>query len=63
MAERQRCRRNILQTLNDSELMKRYRSGIMFVDDLVRGALTYLLPNAITLEMKLITTQISFDIW
>ena len=36
-------RRNILQTLNDSELIQRYRldgAGIMFVVDLIRDALT-----------------------
>ena len=36
-------RRNIPQTLNDSELMQRYRldgAGIMFVVDLIKDALT-----------------------
>ena len=42
MADR-RGRRDILQTLDDSELMKHYRldhAGIMFVVDLIRDALT-----------------------
>lgn len=42
MAERQRDRRNILQTLNGSELMKCYRldcAVIMFVVDLISDAL------------------------
>ena len=37
-----RGRRDILQTLDDSELMKRYRldrAGIMFVVDLIKDAL------------------------
>lgn len=60
MAER-RGRRDILQTLNDSELIKRYgleRAGIMFVVDLIRDALTSPTHrhNAISPEMKVITT-------
>lgn len=60
MAER-RGRRDILQTLNDSELIKRYRlegAGIMFVVDLIRDALTSPTQchNAISPEMKVITT-------
>ncbi|XP_048852793.1 putative nuclease HARBI1 isoform X2 [Brienomyrus brachyistius] len=54
-------RRNILQTLNDHELIKRYRldhDGIMFVVELIRDALTSPTQrsNAITPEMKVITT-------
>ncbi len=63
MTERQRGKRNILQTLNDSKLMKRYRldhAGVMFVVDLIRDALTS--PNqcnhAITPEIEVITTLI-----
>ncbi len=67
MMEKRRCRRNILQTLNDSELMKRYRldrAGIMFVVSLIRDALTPLTQrnNAITPEIKVITMLIYFDI-
>ncbi len=63
MEERQRWRRNLLQTLDDSELMKRYRldcAGIMFVVDLIRAALTSPTQrhNAITPEMKVITTNL-----
>ena len=42
MAERQRGVRNILQTLNDSELMTHYRLdhvGIMFAVDLIKNAI------------------------
>ena len=61
MEERQRGRRNILQTMNDSKLMKRYRldcAGIMFVVDLIRDMITSLsqLSNTIPPEMKVITT-------
>ncbi len=61
MAEGGRDRKNILQTLNDSELIKRYRldrEGIMFVVDLIRDALTSPTQchNAISPEMKVITT-------
>ena len=60
MADR-RGRREILQTLDDSELIKRHRldrAGIMFVVDLIRDALTSPTQrhNAISLEMKVITT-------
>lgn len=40
-----RGRRNIFQTLNDNELMKRYRldgAGILFVVDLIRYVLSHL---------------------
>lgn len=43
MVEGQRGRRNILQILNDSELMKRYRfdcAWIMLVVDLIKDVLT-----------------------
>ena len=58
-----RGRRDILQTLDDSELMKRYRldsAGIMFVVDLIRDALTSPTQrhNAIPPEMKVITTML-----
>ncbi len=61
MAEGGRGRRNILQTLNDSQLIKLYRSdraGLMFVVDLIRDALTSPTQrhNAIPPEMKVITT-------
>lgn len=54
-------RRNILETMNDRELIKRYRldhDGIMFVVDLIRDALTSptARSNAITPEIKVITT-------
>ena len=59
MVERQRGRRNILQTLNDSELIKNYRldhAGIMIIVDLIRDTLTS--PNqcntVIMPEMKVI---------
>ncbi len=56
-----RGRRDILQTLDDSELMKRYRldrAGIMFVVDLIRDALTSPTQhhNAKPPEMKVIRT-------
>ena len=61
MAERRRGRRNVLQTMDDSELIRRYildRAGIMFVTDLFRD--TLISPtqcrNAIAPEMKVITT-------
>lgn len=61
MAERRRERRNVLQTMDDSELLRRYRldrAGIMFVTDLIRDALTSPTQrrNAIAPEMKVITT-------
>ncbi len=43
MAERRSGRRNVLQTTDDSELIRRYRldrAGIVFVTDLIRDALT-----------------------
>ncbi len=43
MAERRRGRRNVLQTMDDSELIRRYRldrAGIVFVTDLIRNSLT-----------------------
>ena len=60
MADR-RGRKEILQTLDDSELMKRYRldrAGIMFVVDHIKDALTSPTQrhNAISPEMKVITT-------
>ena len=61
MAERRRGRRNVLQTMNNSELIRRYRldrAGIMFVTDLIGDTLTSLTQhrNAIAPEMKVITT-------
>ncbi len=61
MAKGGRGRRNILQTLNDSKLIKRYRldrAGIIFVADLIRDELTSPTQrhNAISPEMKVITT-------
>uniref|UniRef100_A0AAZ1XUX0 Putative nuclease HARBI1 n=1 Tax=Oreochromis aureus TaxID=47969 RepID=A0AAZ1XUX0_OREAU len=60
MANR-RGRRDVLQTLNDRELLRRYRldrAGIMFVVDLLRDAITSPTRrhNAITPETKVITT-------
>ena len=57
-------RRDILQTLDDSELMKHYRldhAGIMFVADFIRDALTSPTQrhNAIPPEMKVITLRYS----
>ncbi len=43
MAEILRGRRNVLQTMDDSELIRRYRldrAGIVFVTDLIREKLT-----------------------
>ncbi len=43
MAEILRGRRNVLQTMDDSELIRRYRldrAGIVFVSDLIREKLT-----------------------
>ena len=56
-----RGRRDILQTLDDSELMKRYRldrAGITIVVDLIRDALTSPTQrhNALPPKMKVITT-------
>ncbi len=61
MAEILRGRRNVLQTMDDSELMRRYRldrAGIVFVSDLIREKLTSPTQrrNAIAPEMKIITT-------
>lgn len=60
MAEWQRGRRNVLQPMNDSELLKHYRldkASIMFEVDLIR--VTLVSPtqhsNAITPEIKVIT--------
>uniref|UniRef100_A0AAZ1XDW7 Putative nuclease HARBI1 n=1 Tax=Oreochromis aureus TaxID=47969 RepID=A0AAZ1XDW7_OREAU len=60
MANR-RGRRDVLQTLDDRELLRRYRldcAGIMFVVDLLRDAITSPTRrhNAITPETKVITT-------
>uniref|UniRef100_A0A3P9BSJ7 Putative nuclease HARBI1 n=1 Tax=Maylandia zebra TaxID=106582 RepID=A0A3P9BSJ7_9CICH len=60
MANR-RGRRDVLQTLDDWELLRRYRldrAGIMFVVDLLRDAITSPTRrhNAITPETKVITT-------
>lgn len=60
MANR-RGRREVLQTLDDRELLRRYRldrAGIMFVVDLLRDAITSPTRrhNAITPEAKVITT-------
>lgn len=54
-------RRDVLQTLDDRELLRRYRldrAGIMFVVDLLRDAITSPTRrhNAITPEKKVITT-------
>ncbi len=51
----------MLQTMDDSELMRRYRldrAGIVFVSDLIREKLTSPTQrrNAIAPEMKIITT-------
>ena len=50
----------MLQTMDDSELIRRYRldrAGIMFVTDLIRDTLTSrLAPDAIAPEMKVIAT-------
>ncbi len=61
MAEILRGRRNVLQTIDDSELIKRYRlvrAGIVFVSDLIREKLTSPMQrrNAIAPEMKVIMT-------
>jgi len=51
MLERQRGGRDILQTLNDSKLMKHYGldgAGITFVLDIIRDGL-YLPANGVTL--------------
>ncbi len=43
MAEILRGRRNVLHTMHDSELIRRYRldrAGIVFVSDLIREKLT-----------------------
>uniref|UniRef100_A0A3P9BWJ3 Putative nuclease HARBI1 n=1 Tax=Maylandia zebra TaxID=106582 RepID=A0A3P9BWJ3_9CICH len=60
MANR-RGRRDVLQTLDDRELLRRYRldrAGIMFVVDLLRDAITSPTRrhNAITPKTKVITT-------
>lgn len=60
MANR-RGRRDVLQTLDDRELLRRYRldrAGIMFVVDLLRDAITSPTRrhNTITPETKVITT-------
>ncbi len=62
MAEGGRGRRNILQTLNDSELIKCYRlvrAGLIFVVGLIRDALTSPIQchNPVSPEMKVITTS------
>lgn len=54
-------RRDVLQTLDDRELLRRYRldrAGIMFVVDLLRDAITSPTRrhNVITPEKKVITT-------
>ncbi len=61
MDETWRGRRNVLHTMNDSELIRRYtldRTGIMFVTDLIKDMLTSLTlrRNAIAPEMDVITT-------
>ncbi len=61
MAEGGRGRKNILQTLNDSELIKRYRldcAGFVFVVDLIKDVLTFPTQchNAVSPEIKVITT-------
>ncbi len=61
MDETWRGRRNVLHTMHDSELIRRYtldRAGIMFVTDLIRDMLTSLTlrRNAIAPEMDVITT-------
>ncbi len=61
MAERLRGRRHVLKTMDDSELIKRYRldrAGIMFVTDLIREKLTSptQLRHAIAPEIKVIMT-------
>lgn len=61
MVERERRRRNFLQTLNDRDLMKRYRLDgveIMFAVDLIQDVLTSPTQcnNVITPEMKVIVT-------
>lgn len=56
-----RGRKNVLEHLNDSELIKRYRldsAGICFVTDLVRNTLESptMMNMAITAEMKVFIT-------
>lgn len=56
-----RGRRNVLQSMDDCELIKRYRldrAGIMFVTDIIRDKLTSPTQrrNAIAPEMKVIGT-------
>ncbi|XP_048029600.1 putative nuclease HARBI1 [Megalobrama amblycephala] len=61
-------RRDVLQTLDDRELLRRYRldrAGIMFVVDLLRDAITSPTRrhNAITPEKKVITTLRYLATW
>ncbi len=61
MNETWRKRRNVLHTMHDSELIRRYTldgAGIMLVTDLIRDTLTSPTPcrNAIMSEMEVITT-------